>query len=117
MTQLISSYHLYPAPPAVDDSDWCGVQRDSAKGKITDAQSRNDTSSGVNIFQDLRCVFLSGCLLFFCQAVCYAPTPLGPAFPRGMCGAIEEGQEEAVKFYNAWKAEVIFIDIISTDDF
>ena len=24
-----------------------------------------------------------------------------------MFGAIEEGQEEAVKFYQAWKAEVI----------
>jgi len=38
------------------------------------------------------------------KAVCNAPTPLGP---RGMFGAIEQGQEEAVKFYQAWKAEVV----------
>ena len=41
------------------------------------------------------------------QAVCNGPTPLGPAYPRGMFGAIELGQEEAVKFYQAWKAEVV----------
>jgi len=40
-------------------------------------------------------------------AVCYGPTPLGPSYPRGMFGAIEQGQEEAVKFYQAWKAEVV----------
>lgn len=42
------------------------------------------------------------------QAVCYAPTPLGSAFPRGMFGAVEDGQEEAVRFFEAWKAEVGF---------
>ena len=41
------------------------------------------------------------------QAVCYAPTPLGSAFPRGMFGAVEDGQEEAVRFFEAWKAEVL----------
>ena len=43
------------------------------------------------------------------QAVCYAPTPLGSAFPRGMFGAVQDGQEEAVRFFEAWKAEVEFL--------
>jgi len=38
---------------------------------------------------------------------CYAPTPLGPEFPRGLFGAVEGGQEEAVKFFEAWKEQVI----------
>ena len=75
---------------------------------------------------------------------CYAPTPLGPEFPRGLfgevehfawnivppfsaveqitwklfhlpenfspkqllSGAVEDGQEEAVRFFEAWKAQV-----------
>ena len=42
------------------------------------------------------------------QALCeYIPSPLDTSFPGGMFGAIEEGQEEAIKFYQAWKAEVI----------
>ena len=41
------------------------------------------------------------------QAVCRAVTPLGSAFPRGMFGAVEDGQEEAVRFFQAWKAEVL----------
>ena len=42
------------------------------------------------------------------QVVCSAPTPLGPAYPGGLFGAIEAGQEEAVKFYQAWKAQVVW---------
>ena len=41
------------------------------------------------------------------QVVCSALTPLGPAYPGGLFGAIEAGQEEAVKFYQAWKAQVV----------
>jgi len=42
------------------------------------------------------------------KAICqYVPSPLDTSFPGGMFGAIEEGQEEAVKFYQAWKAEVV----------
>jgi len=41
------------------------------------------------------------------KVVCYSPTPLGSAFPRGMFGAVEDGQEEAVRFFDAWKAKVI----------
>lgn len=40
------------------------------------------------------------------QATCYAPTPLGSEFPRGLFGAVESGQEEAVRFFQAWKAQV-----------
>jgi len=40
-------------------------------------------------------------------ATCYAPTPLGSEFPRGVFGAVESGQEEAVRFFEAWKAQVI----------
>jgi len=36
-----------------------------------------------------------------------APTPLGEAWPKGICGAIESGEEESVRFFNEWKAEVI----------
>jgi len=39
-------------------------------------------------------------------ATCYAPTPLGSEFPRGLFGAVERGQEEAVRFFQAWKAQV-----------
>ena len=42
------------------------------------------------------------------QVVCSALTPLGPAYPGGLLGAIEAGQEEAVKFYQAWKAQVVW---------
>jgi len=37
----------------------------------------------------------------------YLPSPLDSVYPRGMFGAIEQGQEEAVKFYQAWKAQVV----------
>ena len=40
------------------------------------------------------------------QATCYAPTPLGTEIPRGLFGAVESGQEEAVRFFQAWKAQV-----------
>ena len=49
----------------------------------------------------------SGQTTTLCQAAAYSQTSLGPAFPGGMFGAIEQGQEEAVKFYQAWKAQVI----------
>ena len=54
-----------------------------------------------------NCIKCSACCHL--QAVCYAPTPLGSAFPRGMFGAVEDGQEEAVRFFEAWKAEVGFL--------
>ena len=34
------------------------------------------------------------------------PAPC-PDFPRGIFGAVEDGQEEAVRFVNAWKAQVM----------
>ena len=48
-----------------------------------------------------------GKVLVVPKTLCYAETALGSAFPRGMFGAVEDGQEEAVKFFNAWKAQVI----------
>ena len=36
-----------------------------------------------------------------------APTYLGPKYPRGMFGAIDAGEETAVRFFNDWKAQVI----------
>ena len=88
MAQLALSYHLYPASPGGDDSDWS--DGDSAKGKIPDVQVKIEIKNNASL-----------------QAVCNAPTPLGPAYPRGLFGAIDLGQEEAVKFYQAWKAEVV----------
>jgi len=39
--------------------------------------------------------------------LCFAETPLGPRYPRGMFGVVEAGQEEAVRFFNDWKAMVV----------
>ena len=36
-----------------------------------------------------------------------APTYLGANYPRGMFGAIDDGQETAVRFFNDWKEQVI----------
>ena len=41
------------------------------------------------------------------RVVCKAETALGPDFPRGMFGAVEDGEEEAVRFFTAWKAQVV----------
>ena len=41
------------------------------------------------------------------KQICSVQTALGSAFPRGMFGAMEDGQEEAEKFFNSWKAQVI----------
>ena len=35
------------------------------------------------------------------------PTYLGPKYPDGMFGAIDAGEETAVRFFNDWKAQVI----------
>ena len=37
---------------------------------------------------------------------CWAPTPLGPRYPRGLFGAIDSGEETAVRFFNEWTAQV-----------
>ena len=41
---------------------------------------------------------------------CTAPTYLGPRYPRGMFGAVDAGEETAVRFFNDWvelvKAEI-----------
>ena len=34
---------------------------------------------------------------------CTAPTYLGPAYPRGMFGAVDCGQETAVRFFREWR--------------
>ena len=36
----------------------------------------------------------------------FAPTFLGAKYPRGMFGAVEDGQETAVRFYNDWTESV-----------
>ena len=41
------------------------------------------------------------------RVVSEAETALGPDFPRGMFGAVEDGEEEAVRFFTAWKAQVV----------
>ena len=33
---------------------------------------------------------------------CFAPTYLGPNYPQGLIGAVNAGQETAVKFFNDW---------------
>merc|ERR1712215_245201 len=38
---------------------------------------------------------------------CDSPTYLGAKYPRGMFGAIDDGQETAVRFFNDWKEQVI----------
>ena len=37
---------------------------------------------------------------------CWAPTHLGPRYPRGLFGAIDSGEETAVMFFNEWTAQV-----------
>ena len=41
---------------------------------------------------------------------CWGPTYLGPRYPRGMFGAVDAGEETAVRFFNDWvelvKAEI-----------
>ena len=37
---------------------------------------------------------------------CFAPTYLGPAYPRGMFGAVDCGQETAVRFFTEWVEQV-----------
>ena len=45
----------------------------------------------------------AGTALFTCNA----PTYLGAKYPGGMFGAIDAGQETAVRFFNDWKEQVI----------
>ena len=33
---------------------------------------------------------------------CFSPTYLGPNYPRGLFGAIDSGQETAVRFFTEW---------------
>jgi len=40
-------------------------------------------------------------------AVCRAVTPVGEEFPGGIFGVVEEGVDEAVRFFNAWNDKVI----------
>ena len=40
------------------------------------------------------------------QFTCFAPTYLGPRYPRGMFGAVDAGEETAVRFYNEWVEQV-----------
>ena len=37
---------------------------------------------------------------------CFAPTYLGPSYPRGMFGAVDCGQETAVRFFTEWREQV-----------
>ena len=37
---------------------------------------------------------------------CTAPTYLGPRYPRGMFGAVDAGEETAVRFFNDWVEQV-----------
>ena len=37
---------------------------------------------------------------------CFAPTYLGPKYPQGMFGAVLEGEETAVRFFNDWVDQV-----------
>ena len=37
---------------------------------------------------------------------CWAPTYLGPRYPRGMFGAVDSGQDTAVSFFNDWVDQV-----------
>ena len=37
---------------------------------------------------------------------CFAPTHLGPRYPLGMFGAVDAGQETAVRFFNEWRDQV-----------
>jgi len=41
------------------------------------------------------------------KLVCNAETPAGPQFPMGLFGAVMDGEEEAVQFFNAWKNKVV----------
>merc|ERR1719373_413427 len=37
---------------------------------------------------------------------CFGPTYLGPRYPRGMFGAVDSGQETAVRFFTEWVEQV-----------
>lgn len=37
---------------------------------------------------------------------CFSATYLGPNYPRGLFGAIDSGQETAIKFFNDWSEQV-----------
>ena len=55
----------------------------------------------------MRCFMkLSGASNSAAFFTCFAPTYLGPNYPRGMFGAVDAGQETAVKFFNDWVESV-----------
>ena len=37
---------------------------------------------------------------------CFSPTYLGPRYPRGLFGAIDCGEETAVRFFTDWNDQV-----------
>ena len=49
---------------------------------------------------------LSGQSMVAADFTCWAPTPLGPRYPRGLFGVIDAGEETAVRFFNDWTAQV-----------
>ena len=38
---------------------------------------------------------------------CWSPTYLGAKYPQGLFGAVDAGEETAVRFFNDWNEEVI----------
>jgi len=55
----------------------------------------------------MRCFMaLSGASNTAAMFTCFAPTYLGPNYPRGMFGAVAAGQDTAVKFFNDWVESV-----------
>ena len=99
--KLVNTFSKNSSHSVGDEADWSSSARDSANSKSRMFINLNGTKSKSNA------TVMKKKKKPLCQAVCYGPTPLGPSYPRGMFGAIEQGQEEAVKFYQAWKAEVI----------
>ena len=103
--KLVNTFSKNSSHSAGDEADWSSSARDSANSKsqmfinLNGTKSKSKSKSNATEMKKKKKPL--------CQAVCYGPTPLGPSYPRGMFGAIEQGQEEAVKFYQAWKAEVI----------
>ena len=59
------------------------------------------------VFQFLLKVSGTGKNLEVPKQIGFAETALGRDFPRGMYGAVEDGQEEAVRFFNTWKSQVV----------
>ena len=37
---------------------------------------------------------------------CYSPTYLGPRYPGGLYGAVDSGEETAVRFFTEWQEQV-----------